>query len=244
MLPTTQRILEKTGFIRREKRSDIVCYEVTVKGKEFLDKTESELVGSKIWRLHNAKYRYGLIRDGVWPSEWRKVEMTNWTSLLGLEGGVLVQHTPSSVIISVDALYGDNPITLVDNTKSVADRTAKTLMLKYNCLLAEGSLCRKPHFAIDDSVAEFVSRYFEISIPEAKIDRSEGPGEIDFFGVKNAVDYLRLPEQVNKINDRVDVMSCEVSEIKSILEILVGILSKGIEGRPFEVLIKSLEDKQ
>ena len=225
MLPTTQRILEKTGFIRREKRSDIVCYEVTVKGKEFLDKTESELVGSKIWRLHNAKYRYGLIRDGVWPSEWRKVEMTNWTSLLRLEGGVLVQHTPSSVIISVDALYGDNPITLVDNTKSVADRTAKTLMLKYNFSFGEGSLCRKPHFAFDVQF-NFVSRYFEISIPEAKIDRSEGPGEIDFFGVKNAVDYLRLPEQVNKINDRVDVMSCEVSEIKSILEIFLVFLAR------------------
>ena len=76
------KILEKTGFIRREKRSNVVCYEVTTKGKEFLDKTESVLVGSKIWRLHNAKYRYGLLHDGIWPSEWRRVEMTNWMSLL------------------------------------------------------------------------------------------------------------------------------------------------------------------
>lgn len=91
--------------------------------------------------MHNAKYRYGLLKDGAWPSEWRKVEMTNWTALLGLEAGVGVQHTPSSVIINVDALYGENPIELMDSAKSIADRTAKTLMLKYNCLLMEGSLC-------------------------------------------------------------------------------------------------------
>jgi DNA-binding transcriptional ArsR family regulator len=180
------KILEKTGLIRREKRSNVVCYEVRAKGKNFLDKTESVLVGSKIWRLHNAKYRYGLLHDGVWPVEWRKVEMTNWTSLLGLEAGVGVQQTPSSIIINVDALYGEDPVKLMDAAKSIADRTAKTLMLKYRCLLEEGTLCRKPQIAIDDPVADF-----EISTPESKIDRSEGPGEIDFFGVKNAVDYLR-----------------------------------------------------
>jgi predicted transcriptional regulator len=61
------KILEKTGFIRREKRSSVVCYEITTKGKEFLVSSEGVLVGSKVWRLHNAKYRYGLIHDGVWP---------------------------------------------------------------------------------------------------------------------------------------------------------------------------------
>jgi predicted transcriptional regulator len=220
------KILERTGFIRREKRSNVVSYEVTAKGKDFLDNTESVLVGSKIWRLHNAKYRYGLLHDGAWPIEWRKVEMTNWTSLLGLEAGVGVQHTPSSVIINVDALYGENPLSLMDTAKSIADRTAKTLMLKYKCLLAEGSLCRKPHFAIDDPVAEFVSRYFEISTPESKIDRSEGPGEIDFFGVKNAVDYLRLPEEVSAIREKLDVLCSDIGEIRLTLEQLSEIIGR------------------
>lgn len=188
------KVLEQTGFIRREKRSNVVSYEVTAKGKDFLDNTESVLVGSKIWRLHNAKYRYGLLHDGVWTAEWRKVEMTNWTALFGLEAGVGVQHTPSNVIINVDALYGENPVKLIDTARSIADRTAKTLMLKYKCLLEEGTLCRRPDIAVDDPIAEFVSRYFEISIPESKINRIEGPGEIDFFRAKNAVDscvYLK-----------------------------------------------------
>jgi len=236
------KILEKIGFIRREKRSNVVCYEVTTKGKEFLDKTESVLVGSKIWRLHNAKYRYGLLHDGAWPAEWRKVEMTNWTALLGLEAGVGVQHTPSSIIINVDALYGENPVTLIDSARSVADRTAKTLMLKYKCLLSEGSLCRKPHIAIDDPVAEFVSRYFEISTPESKIDRSEGPGEIDFFGAKNAVDYLRLPERVNQMADKLEVISDDILEVKAALEQLAAFLGKSLIEHSLETTIKSLDD--
>ncbi|MCW4002453.1 MAG: helix-turn-helix domain-containing protein [Candidatus Bathyarchaeota archaeon] len=219
-------ILEKVGFIHRERRSSSVCYIVTDEGKNFLDRAEGVLVGSKIWRLHNAKYRYGLLQDGVWPSEWRKVELINWTALLGLEGGVNVQHTPSSVIINVDALYGENPSMLQDTAKTIADRTAKALMQKYHCLLQEGQLCRKPHFAIDDPVAEFVSRYFEISTPEAKIDRSKGLGEIDYFGTKNAVDYLRMPEQVNAIEEKVESLNLELKEMHASIEQIIELLNR------------------
>ena len=72
----------------------------------------------------------------------------------------------------------------------------------------------------------------------------KGPGEIDFFGAKNAVDYLRMPERVNEMSDRLEVMSCDMIEIKATLEQLVAIIDKSIEKRPFETVIKSLEDKQ
>lgn len=238
------KILSRIGFIRREKRSNIVCYLVTAAGKNFLDRTERVLVGGKIWRLHNAKYRYGLIRDGIWPNGWRKVEMTNWTALLGLESGVAVQRTPSSIIINVDVLYGENPVELLDNARSLADKTAKSLMQKYSCILEEGKLCRRPHMAIDDPVAEFVSRYFEISTPESKIDRSEGPGEIDYFGAKNAIDYLRLPERVKEISDKQDSQSDDIVEIKAILEHLVSIFDKANGGQILAKVAESLEDKQ
>ena len=136
-------------------------------------------------------------------------------------------------------LYGENPVVMLDIARSLSDRTTNALMQKYRCLLAEGQLCRKPHIAIDDPVAEFVSRYFEISTPESKIDQSEGPGEIDFFGAKNAVDYLRLPERVKEIADKLEVIGCDMTEIKATLEQLVGIHGKGVEGRTFEAEIKS-----
>lgn len=219
------KMLEKIGFILRERRSSSVCYLVTEQGKNFLDRCEGVLVGSKIWRLHNAKYRYGLIRNGVWP-DWRRVQMTNWTALLGLECGTNIQLTPSSVVINIDALYGDNPTALLDTAKSIADRVAQNLVLKYKCLLEEGRICRNPHIAIDDPVAEFVSRYFEISTSEAKIDRSKGSGEIDFFGVKNAIDYLRMPEQVNWIVENLESLSLDVKEIRIAVEQLTVLLTR------------------
>jgi hypothetical protein len=224
------KILEKIGFIRREERSNIVTYLLTSEGKDFLDKSERVLAGSRIWRLHNIKYRYGLIRDGVWPNEWRRVEMMNWTALLGLEGGVNVLHTPSSVIISVDALYGENPVKLQDDARCLADRTAKALMAKYNCLLLEGKICRKPHIAIDDPVAQLVSQYFEVSTPNAKIDCSEGPGEIEYFGVKNAIDYLRMPQTVQTTAEKLEALSDDIVELKATLEELTLFVKSKLKG--------------
>jgi hypothetical protein len=131
----------------------------------------------------------------------------NWTALLGLEGGVTVEKTPSSVIVHVETLYGRSPAQLLDLARGLADRTARALMQKYDCRLTEGKLCRRPHIAVDDPVAEFLSRYFEISAGERKIDRSEGLGEIDHFSLDSAVDYLLMPERVKALESKVDAMA-------------------------------------
>jgi predicted transcriptional regulator len=235
--------LERVGFVRREKRSNIVCYEVTLEGKNFLTGTEQVLLGSRVWRLHAAKYRYSLVSDGVWPADWRKVAMTNWTALLGLEGGVTVEHTPSSVIIHVETLYGADPVLLLDAARTSADRTAKALMQKYSCRLSEGKLCRKPHIAIDDPVAEFMSRYFEISTNNSKMDRSEGVGEIDHFAIENAVNYLLLPEHVKKLEDKFELMNCKFEKMSTNLERLTGILGKLCDKETSETALSNLRDK-
>jgi hypothetical protein len=229
--------LEQAQMVIRRRRSNIVIYEVTPHGKNFLTGSEGLLFSSGVWRLHAAKYRFGLVRDGVWPVDWRRVGKMNWTALLGLEGGVTVEKTPSSVIVHVETLYGKNPVELLDLARACADRTARALMQKYGCRLEEGKLCRRPHIAIDDPVAEFISRYFELSSEEAKIDRSEGVGEIDHFTIESAVDYLRLPELTKKIDGRLDVMSgdvdvirAEVRELKQFLFKLFDLEGKDVRG--------------
>jgi hypothetical protein len=210
--------LEQAQMVIRRRRSNIVVYEVTPHGKNFLTGSEGTLFGSGVWRLHAAKYRYGLVRDGVWPMDWRRVAKMNWTALLGLEGGVTVEKTPSSVIVHVETLYGRDPVMLLDVARACADRTAKALMQKYGCRLAEGKLCRRPHIAVDDPVAEFISRYFELTGDECKIDKSEGMGEIDHFTIENAVEYLRLPERAKKIEGAVDVIGGDVDAIRAELQ--------------------------
>jgi len=205
--------LEQAGLIRRERRSNIVVYSVTRKGSNFLTGSEGALFGSGVWRLHAAKYRYEVVADGVWPRDWRRVAKMNWTALLGLEGGVTVEKTPSSVIVHVETLYGRSPAQLLDLARGLADRTARALMQKYDCRLTEGKLCRRPHIAVDDPVAEFLSRYFEISAGERKIDRSESLGEIDHFTLDGAVDYLLMPERVKALESKVDAMAADLSDL-------------------------------
>jgi DNA-binding transcriptional ArsR family regulator len=214
--------LEQAGLIRRQRRSNIVIYEVTRHGINFLTGSEGVLFGSGVWRLHACKYRFGLVADGVWPVDWRRVAKMNWTALLGLEGGVTVERTPSSVIVHVETLYGRSPVELLDLARACADRTARSLMLKYGCRLAEGKLCRKPHIAIDDPVAEFIGRYFELSAEDKKIDQSEGFGEIDHLSIESAVEYLLMPERVKALEGKVDALGASLEKIVAALEKIVS----------------------
>jgi hypothetical protein len=223
--------LEKAGFIRRDKRSNAVFYLLTPKGQNFLTGSEGLLFGSGVFRLHAAKYRFGVVADGVWPVDWRRVAKMNWTALLGLEGGVTVEKTPSSVIVHVETLYGRSPVELLDQARQLADRTARALMLKYGCKLAEGKLCRKPHIGIDDPVAEFLSRYFEVSAGDRKMDRSEGIGEIDNFSLESAVDYLLMPEKVKAIEGKLDALVDQLTEICDFLSAFKKVINGSMNVR-------------
>lgn len=128
--------------------------------------------------------------------------------------GVTVEGTPSSVIVHVETLFGRDPVRLLDLARACADRTAEALMRKYGCRLEEGKLCRHPHIAIDDPVAEFISHYFELSGENSKIDASEGVGEIDHFTIESAVDYLRLPEITKRMQGQIEVIGGELEAIR------------------------------
>jgi DNA-binding transcriptional ArsR family regulator len=240
--------LEQAGLVRRIRRSSIVIYEVTRRGSSFLTGSEGVLFGSGVWRLHAAKYRFGLVVDGVWPVDWRRVAKMNWTALLGLEGGVTVEKTPSSVIVHVETLYGRDPVQLLDLARGLADRTAKALMSKYGCRLAEGKLCRKPHIAIDDPVAEFIGRYFELSTGEAKIDQSEGIGEIDHLGIESAVEYMLMPERIKKVEGQLETVNYDLEKISGNIDKITAILSKlvnleeGQDGRSVAEGQRSMKD--
>jgi predicted transcriptional regulator len=218
--------LEQAGLLVRRRRSSIVVYEVTHHGTNFLTGSEGVLSGSGVWRLHAAKYHFPLDCDGAWPVDWRRVAKMNWTALLGLEGGVTVERTPSSVIVHVETLYGKDPMMLLDLARGCADRTARALVQKYGCRLGEGKLCRRPHIAVDDPVAEFISRYFELSAENCKVDASEGVGEIDHFTIESAVEYLRLPETTRKISGQVDLIGADVDVIKKDLSEVKAFLTK------------------
>jgi len=153
------------------------------------------------------------------------VEMVNWTALLGLEQGVKVRHTSRSWIVHVETLYGKHPGELFVSAKNLADRVAKSLMMKYGCKLSDGEVCRGYELKVDDPVARLLARYFCVSTPERKIDHSPGvgEGELEHFSRDAAVEYLLMPERVKKLEGQVEALHVDLEELTGTLRKLLNV---------------------
>jgi DNA-binding MarR family transcriptional regulator len=223
------RKLEKAGLVRRKVRSNVVFYELTRKGQNLLTSCEGVVFGSGVFRLHRCFVKFPVLREGVYPrGDFRRVEMVNWTALLGLMHGIRVRHTTRHWIVYVEALYGRHPGELFTLAKNLADRVAKGLMLKYGCVLGEGRVGRGYELAVDDPVAKLLSRYFTVSTSKRKMDHSPGEleGEIDHLSRDAAIEYLLMPERVKKLEGQVTALSGQVEEIQSDVHQLVQVLKE------------------
>jgi hypothetical protein len=217
--------LLKAGLVRRTKRSSAVFYELTDRGKDFLVSCEGVVFGSGVYRLHRCQVRFGVVSEGLLPADFRKVEMTNWTALLGLEQGVHVRRTSRSWIVHVETLYGRHPGELFTLAKNLADRVARSLMQKYGCRLTEGMVCRGYELAVDDPVAQLLSRYFTVATGKRKMDHSPGEdeGEIDHLSRDAAVEYLRMPERLKGLEGKVESIGLQQESIDSKLDLLLSL---------------------
>ena len=234
--------LQRAGLIRRQERSSAVFYELTGRGEAFLGSCEGLLLGSGVFRLHKCQIKYEVLAEGLLPKDFRRVEMTNWTALLGLEQGVKVRRTSCSWIVHVETLYGKSPAELGALAKSLADRVAASLCLKYGCRLGEGKFCKGYEIAVDDPVARFLSRYFTVSTPDRKMDHSPGEleGEVDYLSRDAAVEYLMMPERVKKMEGQIEVMQQQLTEVSELFtRVLNGVSSQKSES---EVKLRSRED--
>ena len=221
--------LEKAGLICRLKRSSFVDYELTRRGQNFLVSCEGILFSSGVFRLHRCFFKFPILREGVYPlGDFKRVEMQNWTALLGLEQGVKVRKTTSSWIVHVKTLYGRSPGELVTSAKNDADRVAQGLMRKYGCVLGPGMINRRHELGVDDPVAQLLNQYFTVSTPKRVIDDSPGEdeGEIDHLGRDAAVEYLLMPERVKKIERHLESISPDLETIKVDLRQIADALSK------------------
>jgi predicted transcriptional regulator len=199
--------LKQAGLIFKEKHSNIAIWGLTAKGTKVLTEGESVLHSSFTFRLHNCFFKYPIVKDGLYSAgNLRRVEMQNWTALLGFELGVSVKKTSQSWIVHLDVVRGKCPDDLLLQAKDVADRVAVSLMRKYGVVLGEGVV--NPHYelASDDPLASVLSKYVCLSVGNRMVDDSEatGRGEIDHVGRDAAIEYLRMPERVKSAEGQVE----------------------------------------
>ena len=182
--------LEKAGLVCRKIRSNVVFYELTNQSQKLLASCEGLLWSTGVYRLHRCFFKFRIVREGSYGAGgFRRVEMVNWTALLGLEKGVRVRKTSRNWIVHVETLYGKHPGELFNLAKNLAERVRRSLMLKYGCLLDEGKIGRGYELAIDDHLSRDA-----------------------------AVEYLLMPERVKKLEGKVDALHYDLEELTSLLK--------------------------
>ena len=207
--------LKKMGYIELKSRDAITIYRVTQAGKSFLVGIESRVWRGRVLRLHNVYFKYPVLRQPLVPVVWRKVELTNWTQLVGTELGFRVRKNPRSVEVIAKVVEGKDPYELLLRARDEADRVAAHLESKFGMQLGRPRLSRRPHFGIYDRVAGSYSKYFQLSDDVAKIDESEGQGEIDWLDPEHAKEYLLMPGRVQQLERTVGEVNRRLQSLES-----------------------------
>jgi len=78
-----------------------VFYQLTGRGKSFLASCEDVVFGNGVYRLDRCQVRFEIVAEGCLPFHFKRIEMVNWTALLGLEQGIHVRHTTRSWLLHV-----------------------------------------------------------------------------------------------------------------------------------------------
>ena len=195
----------KPGLYVKKFRGVITLYRITQPGSKFLAGIERCAVGRRL-RLHNVYWKYPILRQPGRVIDWRRVEMTNWTQLIGMELGLTVRKNPGSVEIISGVIAGTNPFELLLRARDEADRLAAHLEVKFDMTLGRSELSRRPHFGVWDPIASVYAGSFQLSTDLAKIDESEGFGEIDWHSPYAADEYLRMPERIRRLEENHGVL--------------------------------------
>jgi len=220
------RKLEECKLIRREKRSRAVFYTVTDRGKKLLTSWEGRVFPAELYRLDKCQVAYEIKREGFLPADFKPIEMTNWTALLGLEQGVWVRHTSRSWIVHVEVIRGRNAVEVTNLALNLANRVAAALCVKYQCVLGEAKVVAG-EMAVEDPVASLFGRYFTVRTDKRKIDHSWNFGELEHLQKDAVIAYLQMPEKVKNIEDEVAALRGDISQLTSALRQLFDVEGEG-----------------
>jgi DNA-binding MarR family transcriptional regulator len=234
------RKLEQCGLIRREKRSSVVFYELTSESKNLLASCEGTVFPARLYRFDKCQVAYEIIAAGLVPENFKRVEMTNWTALLGTELGVRVRRTTRSWIVHVEVIRGRNPIEVANLAVNLANRVRDALMSKYGCVLGEGKVVAG-EMAVEDPVASLFGRFFTVRTDKRRIDHSWSVGELEHLQRDAVIEYLQMPERVKNIEGQMELVNRNLVKVTVILGKIMN-LEQSQDARSIVESQRSLKD--
>jgi len=188
--------LKKAGLIRLKTRSNIAIYELTFEGKNFyIEYVESFQSGI---RLHNIQFNYPIIKEGSLTPE-KQWNLKGLINKLKRESNASIVWNHVSLQINISSLIGSNAFDLENKAKNIADNLIEKLKTEYGFELGRGELSKKPEFAVLNPLIDKISKQLEFKSETAKIDESEGSGELEFFEPKKVQQFVEMPERIEKL---------------------------------------------
>ncbi len=216
------RKLQDAGLLYKEKRSSVVFYVLTEKGTNLLRSCEGRVFPGELQRLDKCQIVFAIEREGLYPDrDFKKVEMVNWTALLGLELGVKVRHTTKSWVVHVPVIRGKNPAEIYGLAINLANRVAVALSKKYGVVLCEPRIVGG-EVAVEDPVAMLFGRYFTVRTKDRKIDHSWNEGELEQIGKDAVIEYLQRPRKVKAIDEKLEVLTVAFEKVSGLLAPVLG----------------------
>lgn len=205
------------------------------RSQNFLVSCEDVLFSSGVFRLHRCFFKFAVLREEMYPSgDFKRVEMQNWSALLGLEQGVKVRHTTMSWIVHVEVIRGRTPVEVTNLALNLAGRVRNALCSKYGCVLGEGKIVAG-EMAHEDPVASLFGRFFTVRTDNRKIDHSWGPGELEHTQRDAVIEYLQMPEKVKNIEVEVAALRSDIGLLTSTLRQLFDAEGTGNSSSPKKV---------
>lgn len=229
--------LKNADLIRLKVRSNIAIYELTPEGKNFYTGCVNSFISGI--RLHNVQFSYPVLKEGNldWQKQWQLKGLINKAKK---EKNATIVLNGKTLSIFVSSLIGSNAFELFDKAKNIADELAERLKKEFNFELGQGTLTRKPHFAVLNPIFDKISRHLEFSSEVAKIDESEGSGELEFFEPNKVQKFIELPETIetltfhlvrqteimNQFSEQLKLHLLVLNEMKETLKAIREVLGK------------------
>jgi DNA-binding PadR family transcriptional regulator len=190
--------IEKLGFIEQKYRTSHVIYQVTEQGENFYRQCMEQLPMGNI-NLHNIAWTANL----ELPSDSELQPDKTWINNSGLNsmkkfGNITAVWNKSSITLYVTRLLGSDPFKLQDMASVEKDRIANKLR-ESGFKIGEFRQSRKGHYGVIDVVATKLAKSMELKTDIAKIDQSEGYGELEFFEPEDVNNYLKAMINMGKM---------------------------------------------
>lgn len=189
-------------------------------------------------RLHNVAWAFN-VKDNINIPYEKAVNIRGWSKyiLRKTSDNVTVEfwNEPKPTFhVYIHRLFGDNAFELEKKSMAMAMDVIKGIMdeFKIDVDISSMRLTRKPHYAFDDKFAEEFSKHSTFSSDTAKIDRSEGNGELEFTEPSSAQKYIDMPKNVNELlmlqQNQILIMDSFAKQLAIHLEAING-LNNGVK---------------